>query len=105
MTAALTPAANRCPSWCADPGHPNDTLPADRQCMSDQPGDTVLTGDAQVGAYAARHPAGQVKVRVHVEPWDRAGAETPLSVTDARTYAAVILAACDLAEQAETGRR
>ena len=76
-----------------------------RQCMSDQPGDTVLTGDAQVGAYAARHPAGQVKVRVHVEPWDRAGAETPLSVTDARTYAAVILAACDLAEQAETGRR
>jgi hypothetical protein len=98
---ARKPEPTRCTSWCADPGHPNDQLPADRTCMSDRTGDTVTVDGGTAEVYASRRFDGTREVTVAVEgPSGAAGALT-MTPAAARAWFAAGLAACDLAE----GRR
>ena len=81
MTAALAPAAHRCPPWCAHPHRPDD-LPDDRVCLSEQPGSDIATIDRDIQVYT-RHEHGLTTITLDVHAVTGGGLASELTTAEA----------------------
>lgn len=97
MAALAHPTAHRCPTWCATTHRPDDH-PDDRVCMSERPGDEILTPDRHLQTYLRRELDGRTSVALDVHAITGGGISTELTVADARQIAAAVLTACDLTD-------
>lgn len=99
MTTTTAPATT-CAPWCHQgDGHPGET-PDTAQCMSDTPGDTLITPAGEAATYLTASLGDGVWVRIEVGGTDGAVKAVTASVAEARAWFAAGLAVCDLAEQA-----